>query len=83
VSGIVFVLAKFPAASRQVLVRFNADPGIISLASVRLRRLICAVAEVRGVPRDFHHMVWAPDGKVMAVAVGNHGSIWKFTPEGR
>ncbi|PYQ98092.1 MAG: hypothetical protein DMF97_13170 [Acidobacteria bacterium] len=35
VSGIVFVLAKFPAASRQVLVRFNADPGIISLASVR------------------------------------------------
>jgi eukaryotic-like serine/threonine-protein kinase len=26
---------------------------------------------------------WTPDGKVMAVAVGFRGSIWKFTPEGR
>ena len=33
--------------------------------------------------QDFHHMAWTPDGKVMAVAVGFRGSIWKFTPEGK
>jgi ribosome-binding protein aMBF1 (putative translation factor) len=33
--------------------------------------------------QDFHHMAWTPDGKVMAVALGFRGSIWKFTPDGK
>jgi hypothetical protein len=30
---------------------------------------------------DFHRMVWASDGKILASAKGWHSSMWKFTPE--
>jgi serine/threonine protein kinase len=52
-------------------------PGIFDLATGRSERIPLDYTE------DFHHMAWAPDGKVMAVAVGFRGSIWKFTPEGK
>jgi len=52
-------------------------PGIFNLATGASERIPLDYAQ------DFHHMAWAPDGKVMAVAVGFRGSIWKFTPEGK
>jgi serine/threonine protein kinase len=52
-------------------------PGIFDLATGRSERIPLDYTE------DFHHMAWTPDGKVMAVAVGFRGSIWKFTPEGK
>ena len=52
-------------------------PGIFDLATGTSERIPLDYTE------DFHHMAWAPDGKVMAVAVGFRGSIWKFTPAGK
>ena len=52
-------------------------PGIFDLATGTSQRIPLDYAQ------DFHHMAWTPDGKVMAVAVGFRGSIWKFTPEGK
>ena len=52
-------------------------PGIFDLATGTSERIPLDYAQ------DFHHMAWTPDGKVMAVAVGFRGSIWKFTPEGK
>jgi len=50
-------------------------PGIFNLATGASERIPLDYAQ------DFHHMAWAPDGKVMAVTVGFRGAIWKFTPE--
>jgi hypothetical protein len=52
-------------------------PGIFDLATGTSERIPLDYAE------DFHHMAWTPDGKVMAVAVGFRGSIWKFTRDGK
>jgi serine/threonine protein kinase len=52
-------------------------PGIFDLAAGTSERIPLDYTQ------DFHHMAWTPDGKVMAVAVGFRGSIWKFTPEGK
>ena len=52
-------------------------PGIFDLATGKSERIALDYTE------DFHHMAWTPDGRVMAVAVGFRGSIWKFTPEGK
>jgi len=52
-------------------------PGIFDLATGTSERIPLDYAQ------DFHHMAWTPDGKVMAVAVGFRGSIWKFTPDGK
>jgi hypothetical protein len=52
-------------------------PGIFDLSAGTSERIPLDYTE------DFHHMAWTPDGKVMAVAVGFRGSIWKFTPEGK
>ena len=50
-------------------------PGIYDLAKGTSERIPLDYTE------DFHHMAWSPDGKIMAVAAGFHGSIWKFTPD--
>jgi len=52
-------------------------PGIFDLATGTSERILLDYAQ------DFHHMAWTADGKVMAVAVGFRGSIWKFTPDGK
>jgi WD40 repeat protein len=50
-------------------------PGIFDLAKGTSERIPLDYTE------DFHHLTWTPDGKVMAVAAGFRGSIWKFTPD--
>ena len=52
-------------------------PGIFDLATGKSARIPLDYKE------DFHHMIWTPDGKVMAVTLGYRGTIWKFTPEGK
>ena len=51
-------------------------PGIFDLATGKSARIPLDYAA------DFHHMAWTPDGKIMAVALGWHATIWKFTPDG-
>jgi eukaryotic-like serine/threonine-protein kinase len=50
-------------------------PGIFDLATGKSERIPLDYTS------DFHYMAWAPDGKVVALALGYHSKIWEFTPE--
>jgi eukaryotic-like serine/threonine-protein kinase len=54
-----------------------SSPGIIDLADGQMRRI--AVERYS----DYVFTAWAPDGKIIATAMGLKSALWKFEPKGR
>lgn len=52
---------------------FN-PPSLIDAATGRLTRI--AGDDVSG----YHSMAWLPDGRITALRIGLHSTLWKFQP---
>ena len=73
-----------PAAATQTLTELGLVVGTVGYLSPEQRS---GDRQIRPHPARLLRRLpphgWTPDGRIMAVAAGWRGTLWKFTPEGR